>query len=152
MRPAVTAASETPPSPEGDGLLLLRYNTRAFALINPNEEISLRIDEIVFQSTTQAGDIYQNAPDRLGTWLGPQACLVIRLGSAAIPPEWNCRPQREVVLSAGAPLFWLADAANDEAFQVLRADVPRLECPTVGRAVGRVGDVECSAEWPQAPQ
>lgn len=150
VRPVATpAASEAPPSPEGDGLLLLRYNTRVFALINPNEEVSLRVAEIVFESLTQPNDSFRNGPDRLGTWLVPGACLVIKLGSANVPPEWNCRPQREVVLSAGVPLFWLADAASDEGFRVLRDEVPRLECPTVGRAVGRVGDVECSAEWPQ---
>lgn len=151
VRPAATpATSEAAPSPEGDGLLLLRYNTRVFALINPNEEVSLRVAEIVFESLTQPNDSFRNGPDRLGTWLAPGACLVIKLGSANVPSEWNCRPQREVVLSAGVPLFWLADAASDEGFRVLRDEVPRLECPTVGRAVGRVGDVECSAEWPQS--
>lgn len=153
VRPAATAAaSEVAPSPEGDGTLLLRYNTRVFALINPNEEVSLRIAEIVFESLTQPDDSFRNSPDRLGTWLAPGACLVIKLGGSDVPSEWNCQPQREVILSAGVPLFWLADAASDEGFRVLRAEAPRLECPTVGRAVGRIGDVECSAEWPQSSE
>jgi serine/threonine-protein kinase len=103
-----------------------------------------RIRTLRFEGATEA-DSLTNDGERFGTLLQAGECLVIKISGRNIqtPSAWGCGSAREVTLSTPS-LFWRADTPEDVVFRVFLNNVLLKECPTVGRAVGRLDETTCS--------
>lgn len=120
-------------------LLQARYDERTLVLINPSEEASVPLGGLRFRGQ---GDDASSTLE-LGSDLPPLACVAIKTESSIIPAAWGCTPLREVVLG-GNDFFWRAGSDADQTFTVWLDETEVAICLTVGRAVNRLDDENCT--------
>jgi serine/threonine protein kinase len=129
------------PTPE-EAFLEIRYNNNFFALLNPLDETTLDISGLEIRGAS-ADDMGEN----FGSSLAPDGCVLIaRSTTNSAPDDWNCGTPRQTI-NRNTNIFWWADNADDTRFTVRQNGNVIERCDTVGRAVGRVNELECLIPW-----
>lgn len=78
----------------------------------------------------------------------PGECVVLRSETLPVPEEWECTRERSNTLFQSPVRFWFADSSDDTGFLIFWRSNEIKTCPSVGRAVQRIGTTFCDVEWP----
>lgn len=133
--------TDTVPTVFITGQLVLRYTPDLFAVTNISE-LSQDLRPLAFIGSNET-DSFFNSVATIGDSIGGESCVLLLLSgrSAPVPANWGCTTARSVVLNEEA-VFWRADDARDQVF-TMELGALSVDCPTVGRAVGRLGEGIC---------